>query len=301
MLSITRKAFALAALSALIACVSTPEARETTPEATLFTPTRFSVEISGQGPDVILIPGLASSRDVWDATVDQLDDRYRVHAIQVAGFAGEPAGGNAEGPVVQPLMEELARYIQHNHIERPAVIGHSLGGFTALMLARAHPESVGRVMSVDSLPFFSVLIDPNATAASIAPAAAASRDQMLGMSDEQFAAVQNATMARLVRTESARAPVVQWSLSSDRSVVARAMYDVMTTDLRPDLASIHTPVTIVYAYDPAMMPEAAVTGLYASQYAALPNKRLIKVDNAFHFLQLDNPAAFAAVVEEFLR
>jgi pimeloyl-ACP methyl ester carboxylesterase len=49
------------------------------------------------------------------------------------------------------------------------------------------------------------------------------------------------------------------------------------------------------------MPEAAVTGLYASQYAALPNKRLIKVDNAFHFLQLDNPAAFAAAVEEFLR
>lgn len=301
MLSITRKAFALVMLGALISCASAPEAREPTPEATLFTPTRFSVEISGEGPDVILIPGLASSRDVWDVTVDQLDDTHRVHAIQVAGFAGEPAGANAEGTILAPLVEELARYIDHNHIERPAVIGHSLGGLTALMLARAHPESVGRVMSVDSLPFFSVLISPTATVETITPGAVAARDQMLALSAEQFAAGQQATMARLVRSEGERARVVGWSLASDRSVVARGMYDVMTTDLRPDLASIQTPVTIVYANDPAIAPEAAITGLYESQYAALPNHRLVKIDNAFHFVQLDNRAAFAAAVEEFLR
>lgn len=200
MFVITKRLLALSALGALIACASAPG--EAQPG---FTPTRFSVETSGQGPDVILIPGLASSRDVWDAAIDQLDDTHRVHAIQVAGFAGEPAGANAEGPILAPLVEELARYIALNRIERPAVIGHSLGGLTALMLAHAHPESVGRVMSVDSLPFFSVLIAPAATAESIAPAAAASRDRMLAMSPEQYAAMQSATMARLVRTESARA------------------------------------------------------------------------------------------------
>lgn len=301
MFSTTRKAFALAALGALMACASAPQPRTPTPEALAFTPSRFSVEVSGEGPDVILIPGLASSREVWAAAIDRLDDAHRVHAVQVAGFAGEPAGANSEGPVLAPLVEDLARYIEHNHIERPAVIGHSMGGLTALMLARAHPERVGRVMSVDSLPFFSVLIDPNATPESIAPAAAASREQMLAMGDEQFAALQNASMARLVRTEAERPRAVAWSLASDRSVVARAMYEVMTTDLRGELAAIEAPVTIVYASDPAIAPEAAIAGLYAGQYAGLPNKRLVKVEGAFHFVQLDNPAAFAAAVEEFLR
>ncbi len=229
MIRLTRKAFAIAALSALIGCASTDtaqtsERREPVPEATLFTPTRFSVEITGQGPDVILIPGLASSRDVWDQTVAQLSATHRVHVLQLAGFAGEPVGAAAgDGPIVQPVVDELNTYIEHNHLDHPAVIGHSLGGVTALMLARDHAANVGRVMVVDALPFFSLLIDPNATATSIAPQAAALRDQMIAMPAEQFAAGQGMTMARLVRTEALRPAVTQWSLASDRSAVARGM------------------------------------------------------------------------------
>ena len=305
MLSMTRTLFTAAAL-ALIGCASiesqTYERREPVPEATVFVPTRFSVEIKGQGPDVILIPGLASSRDVWDQTVAQLSATHRVHVLQLAGFAGEPVGAAAgDGPIVQPVVDELNTYIVHNHITRPAVIGHSLGGVAALMLARDHPANVGRVMVVDALPFFSLLIDPNATATSIAPQAAAARDQMIAMSAEQFAAGQAMTMARLVRTESLRPMVVGWSIASDRPAVARGMYDVMTTDLRGDLSSIQAPVTIVYANDPSIAPEAAITGFYTSLYAPLPNHRMVKVDQSFHFVPLDNPTAFAAAVEDFLR
>jgi pimeloyl-ACP methyl ester carboxylesterase len=307
MLSMTRKAFAIAALAALIGCASAsdPQAinqREPTPEATLFTPTRFSVEITGEGPDVILIPGLASSRDVWGATVAQLSATHRVHAIQLAGFGGEPVGAAAgDGPIVAPFVEELNTYIEHNHLTRPAVIGHSLGGVSALMLAKAHPGNVGRVMVVDALPFFSLLIDPNATVASITPQAAALRDRLIAQSSEEFFAGQMGMMNRLVRTETLRFTVFQWSLNSDRSVMARGMYDVMTTDLRGDLATIQTPVTIVYANDPAIAPEAQITGLYTALYAPLPNERLVKIDQSFHFVPLDNPTAFAAAVTEFLR
>jgi pimeloyl-[acyl-carrier protein] methyl ester esterase len=285
-----------------LGCATAPEARDPTPEATLFTPTRFSAEITGEGPDVILIPGLTSSRDVWDATVAQLSATHRVHALQLSGFAGEPVGAAAgDGPIVQPFVDELNAYIEHNHITRPAVIGHSLGGVSALILARDHPTSVGRVMVVDALPFFSLLIDPAATSQSIEPQAAAARDQMLAMSNEQFAAGQAATITRLVRTESQRQIATDWSLESDRSAVARGMYDIMTTDLRPDLASIQTPVTIVYASDPAIAPEAAITQFYTGLYAPLPNHRLVQIRETYHYIPLDNPTAFAAAVEEFLR
>jgi pimeloyl-ACP methyl ester carboxylesterase len=239
---------------------------------------------------------------VWNATVAQLSATHRVHALQLAGFAGEPAGAAAgDGPIVAPFVEELNRYVEHNHITRPAVIGHSLGGVAALMLARDHPANVGRVMVVDALPFFSLLLDPNATAASIEPQAVAARDRMLGLSQDVFVGSQRMTMNRLVRTVALRETVVSWSAASDRSAVARGMFDVMTTDLRGDLASIQTPVTIVYAHDEAMGPEAAVTAMYANLYAPLPNHRLTRIDQSFHFVPLDNPAAFAASVEEFLR
>ncbi|MFY8142258.1 MAG: alpha/beta fold hydrolase, partial [Caulobacter sp.] len=124
---------------------------------------RMTVTVVGQGPDVILIPGLASSSAVWDATVKQLAATHRVHVVQVAGFAGAPVAGNADGAVVAPLVEAVDGYIKAKGLKSPAVIGHSLGGFTGLLLAQRHPESIGRLMIVDSLPFFSLLFSPAAT------------------------------------------------------------------------------------------------------------------------------------------
>ena len=64
----------------------------------------------GSGPDVILIPGLASSREVWRPLATRLAATHRVHLVQLAGFAGEP-WNHGDGPFVAPEVEELARYI----------------------------------------------------------------------------------------------------------------------------------------------------------------------------------------------
>ena len=46
-----------------------------------------------------------------------------------------------------------------------------MGGLATLMFAKAHPGEVDQAMVVDSLPFFAVLMDPSATAATVKPAA----------------------------------------------------------------------------------------------------------------------------------
>src|SRR5688500_18668720 len=100
-----RRHFLLAGLALTLAgCL--PAAQAAPP----FQPTRFSVQVRGNGPDVILIPGLTSGRTVWNGTVAAVPG-YRYHLLQVAGFAGEPARGNEEGAVVAPLADEIARYI----------------------------------------------------------------------------------------------------------------------------------------------------------------------------------------------
>ena len=55
---------------------------------------RFHVRVDGpEQPigDIILIPGLSSSPEVWDGLTEALKDRYRIHRIHVQGFAGAAA------------------------------------------------------------------------------------------------------------------------------------------------------------------------------------------------------------------
>jgi pimeloyl-ACP methyl ester carboxylesterase len=263
---------------------------------------RITVTVTGKGPDVVLIPGLASSAAVWDETVKQLAPTHRVHVVQVAGFAGAPVAGNAEGPVVDPLVEAIDGYIKANHLKSPAVIGHSMGGFAGLLLARRHPEDVGRLMVVDSLPFFSVLFSPSATVEAIKPQAAALRDATIAMSPDAFASQQAMTLPRFVKSPDGQKLALAWSKTSSQSVVARAMYDLLTTDARGELAAIRTPVTLLYPYDPAMgAPAAAVDKTYADAYAALPGVLLKRIDDSRHFIMIDQPKAFADAVEAFLK
>ncbi len=282
---------------ALVACLLSASSAGAAPASQ---PTRFSVEVQGAGPDVVLIPGLASSRDVWADTVRRFGSRRRLHLIQVAGFAGQPAGPNAEGPVLQPTVEELHRYLADRGLSHVAIIGHSMGGLIGLMLARAHPEDVDRLMVVDALPFYALVFSPAATVASVEPVAVQLRDNTLAMTPEAFAQIEAQTVARLSKSPDGQKAALSWALASDRGVLARASYEDITTDVRGDLPGIKAAVTVLYAWDPAMGPAEAVDGLYAGAYAALPGKTLARIDGSFHFIPLDQPDAFAAKVQAFL-
>lgn len=294
MFAITRK-FAIASLAALLIGGAMQPA-----DAQPFAPSRFTVEVRGDGPDVILIPGLGSSRDVWAAQVEALSATHRLHLVQINGFAGQPVGAPA-GEIMAPVVEELSQYIEAYTAGRPAIIGHSMGGLTGLILARRHPERVGRLLIVDALPFFSAMFGPQVTAASAEPQARAMRDQIAAMDDAAFMAQQNMGVGRLVKTEARRAEVVAWSVASDRATFAQAVYEVMTTDMRGEVANVQTPLTIVYAYDPAMGPEAMIDGLYRGGFGPAPNATFVRVDGSFHFIMYDQPAAFQAAVRDFLR
>ena len=62
-----------------------------------FSSRRITVSTRGQGPDLILIPGLASTADVWRGAADRLAGGRRLHLVSVRGFGDLPAGANASG------------------------------------------------------------------------------------------------------------------------------------------------------------------------------------------------------------
>jgi pimeloyl-ACP methyl ester carboxylesterase len=262
---------------------------------------RITVTVRGQGPDVVLIPGLACSSAVWDATATRFEGHYRLHIVQVVGFAGSPPQANAQGPVLQPTVDAIDAYIRTNKLKAPKVVGHSLGGLMGLLLAVQHPEDVGSLMIVDSLPFFSVLFGAN-DASSVQPQAAMMRDQMLAETQEAYAQSETQFMRSLVKSPSGRVQASKWAAASDKSVVARAMYEDMTTDLRPKLRAIKTPVTILYPWDDAAgISQEACDSLYQSNYGALSNKTFVRIDGSFHFIMLDQPDLFVTHTELFLK
>jgi pimeloyl-ACP methyl ester carboxylesterase len=181
------------------------------------------------------------------------------------------------------------------------VIGHSMGGLTGLLLAQAHPELVGRVMSVDSLPFFSAMFGPQVTAEAARPFADQAAAGILAADEAGFRAQQAQTAIGMARDPATREAVVEWSMASDRHAMAAAIRDVMTTDARPGLAAMTTPVWAVYASDAdGGAPAAGADAMWSREYAALTGVTLIRVDRTRHFIMADQPARFAELVDQFL-
>ncbi|PZN98138.1 MAG: alpha/beta hydrolase [Alphaproteobacteria bacterium] len=268
--------------------------------APAFASDRLSVEVVGTGPDVILIPGFASSREVWRAEAERLKGSHRVHLVQLAGFAGEP-WTHGDGAFVAPMIEELARYIRVTELEQPAVIGHSMGGLSGILLAQAHPDLVGRVMSVDSLPFFSALFGPQVTAEIARPFADQAAQSMLNPDADAFRVGQTQSVVGLARDPATRTAMVDWSMASDRQALASAIREVMTTDARPALASMTKPVWAIYASDAnGGAPAAMADAMWTREYATLPGVHLERVDNSRHFIMADQPERFAVIVDRFL-
>jgi len=260
---------------------------------------RFTVERVGtQGPDVILIPGLATPREVFRPLAERLKGKARLHLVELRGFAAGDAGPNAQGGAIAGTVEGLAAYIRARGLEHALVIGHSLGGLAALELAERHPEGIDRVMIVEALPYAGIMVGgPSATVEAIEPRAKAMRDGMLA------AAAAGRTMpaaTNLALSAAGKAKITQWAGAVDLRAVAHAVYEDLTSDARPGLASVRVPLTIVYAWDGERLTQAQADQLYHGVYAPARGATFVPVGQSGHFVMLDQPEAFDRAVDAFL-
>src|SRR5471032_1091382 len=202
-MKVLRLIFALALIVAgVLLLLNRPLSAQTTPPsnpAPTMMLTRITVVDAGAAgkPDVVLIPGMGSSRAVWDAETKLLAPNYRLHLVQLNGFAGAPAGGNASGAILPGVVEDLHAYITAQGMH-PAVVGHSMGGLLALMLADKYPADVRKLVIVDTLPFYALLYTPTATVEMMKPQAEILRQQIIATPADQFAAMQQIVVPQLV-------------------------------------------------------------------------------------------------------
>ena len=252
----------------------------------------ISIRSVGTGSPVVLIPGLASPPAVYDALAAKIGGNRRLIFVHVNGFAGSAAG--PADNLIPGIVDELAGWLAANHVEKPAVIGHSMGGLMAMMLATKHPDAAGRVMVVDALPFYGMLFGPQATPEVIRPMVEKMRAGMVSGTAPMEAP------PGMTNNDAGKAKVTAWLKASDPKIVGEALVEDATTDIRPDLPAINQPLTVLYAV-PSADRAPLTKALYAGAYKDAPNARLSGIENSEHFIMLDQPAAFADAVEAFLR
>ena len=271
-------------------------------------PASFRVDVIGRGRPMILIPGLSSSGETWKSTVARSQNRFQCHVLTLAGFAGVP-------PIAEPLLpkvrQELAAYIRSERLDRPVIVGHSLGGTLALALAADHPSLVGALVIVDTVPFIAGAQFQAKTLEEAKPNIAAMEAYFAAITQKQYddyVSAGTATMWMVTKPADLE-KLKEWGMQSDRRTVADALVELTKMDLRPDLQRITSPTLLLGTWIglKAQMEKFGRTmervefiKTFQEQYATLARLHFAMSDNARHFVMLDDPAWFFEKLDAFL-
>jgi pimeloyl-ACP methyl ester carboxylesterase len=253
----------------------------------------FEVKKSGQGKQaIIFIPGLGCSGEVWNETVEKFEKTYTCYTLTMAGFAG-----------VQPQPEatftnwetQIARYIRENNIQKPILIGHSVGGGLTLAIAADYPQLVKKIIVVDALPCLSALQNPtfkpkenNDCTPMI--------NQFTSLSNEQFEQMQKVGIAGLVADTLSQKKVIGWTMQSDRKTFAGLFCDFLNTDLREKLKAIQCPALILLE-----SPFIRIKPAIEEQYKNLKAAQLQYSSKALHFIMFDDKEWYQNQLTGFIK
>jgi pimeloyl-ACP methyl ester carboxylesterase len=114
------------------------------------------VDKFGAGPQpLVLIPGLGGGPWVWYDTIATLSPTHTLYVITLPGFDGRPA--TTERPLFASFARDFWALLADHKIDKPVVIGHSLGGTLAIALAAEHPDRLSAIVAADGLPVFPML------------------------------------------------------------------------------------------------------------------------------------------------
>jgi pimeloyl-ACP methyl ester carboxylesterase len=264
---------------------------------------RIAYRAAGQGPVLVLVHGITSTSATWEAVMPTLAKRFTVIAPDLLGHGGsaKPRGDYSLGAYASGVRD-LMLALGH---ERATFVGHSLGGGVAMQLAYQFPERCERLVLVSSGGLgreVSILLR-----AATLPGA----DIVLPLLVNRYVLDAGRAFGTLLERVGLRA-------GTDIAQMAHGHASLADRDARA--AFVHTLRTIVDAggqrvnasdrlYLAEQVPFLIVWGERDSvipvahgraTHELVPGSRLEIFERAGHFPQLDEPARFLRVLEEFV-
>lgn len=250
---------------------------------------------------VIFIPGLTCGPEEWSGEIARLAPHYTVYALTLPGFDGRPA---IAPPLFQTTTSDFWDLLAQRHIDRPVVIGHSLGGTMGFMLATQHPERLSGVIALDGLPIYptNVFTTPEKVKAAADGAAAS----MAAETQAQFAASERTgTLPYLVTAPGDVAAIAAYAGTADPKATGEWFREDLELDLRPALVKATLPIVLLAPYDATIDGKYAPTpaakdGFYAGLIQNAPQATVVSIPGARHFAMYDQPEETAAAIDAAL-
>jgi pimeloyl-ACP methyl ester carboxylesterase len=252
---------------------------------------------------VVLIPGLACGRWVWDREIAKLSPNHSVYAITLPGFDGRP--GIKEESLFTAFKRDFWEMLKTQKIEKPVVIGHSLGGTMAIALGEEHSERLSGIIAADGMPVFPSFANVTPEQRKTAAKQMAGNFETMSKDDLFNAMKSYMSMVGTNKPELIELAARQMARSDPKAIAAWTQEDT-AIDLRPNLTRLTAPFLVIVPYDPSeekqdgMSTAKQKSDLYKEILKGAPQARVTSVSPSLHFMMLDQPDAFEKTVSEFL-
>ncbi len=254
---------------------------------------RLAFEALGAGPTVVFLHGIGGNRTNWREQLAALAPEFRAVAWDARGY------GDSEdypGPLAFPdFAADLLRLLDHLGVAQAHVVGLSMGGRIALDFYEVQPARVASLVLCDTFPGYDASITKEQREKFIA-----SRRKPLvedGREPRDIAPLvaptllsRNATPAALQRLVDSMAILHKESYIKAIEAMTRYAPVARLTDVR-------VPTLVVCGDEDKLTPPAIAHDMVAK----IPNARLALLERAGHLSNIEQPAAFNAVLLGFLR
>jgi 3-oxoadipate enol-lactonase len=255
------------------------------------------VRDEGRGDPLVLVHGAGTSGAIWHRATPLLARRRRVIAPDVPGYGGSPAAGR--GFALEEVCDRLAVGLDDAGVPAPYdLVGHSMGGGIAILLAARHPERVRRLVLVAPAGLAAL---PRAVAALLgtvaAPYAVARRRLASPLAGSPF--VRRLALAGVAR-DGARVPAEHaravLASSAGATRIGPGLASAAAADLRQTLAAVGCPLGLVWGEHDPVIPRRRIDVIREAR----PDVTLRVVPDTAHAPMLEAPAAFCDALEDVL-
>jgi len=259
----------------------------------------LNVDRYGMGPPVVLLHGFTGSRTSWYDVVRAIDGEFTTLAVDLIGHGWSGSPASVERYEMARAVADLVALLRKCGFDRAVWVGYSLGGRTALQLAVQHPEAVSALVLEGASP--GLATEQERADRVAADEALARKAEVEGVEAfiDYWQSIPLWDSQKTTLTEPQRVALRQQRLAQRATGLANSLRGMGTGSqawVGDRLGELRVPVLLT-----AGRLDTKFSAIAREMGQQIPDARVEIIEDAGHCAHLEQPAAFNAVLLDFLR
>jgi len=251
---------------------------------------KLNFKKNGQGKPLIILHGLFGSADNWLSIAKGLEKDYTIYLLDQRNHGDS---GHSDQWDYQSMAEDLKEFMEEQGIEKAHLLGHSMGGKTAMTFALQHPEMVARLIVVDIAPRFYPVHH---------------QDILDGLNAIDMDQLKSRKEADDILSEYEKEIGTRQFLlkSLGRNEEGTFIWKINLPVITAQIENVSQPIESGNSFDHPTLFVAGANSRYIQDKDKpdiekyFPNSNIIKIKNAGHWIHAEQPEAMARTIQAFL-